>query len=813
MPRPLISNRSAVYLEVIMRKVTNQVLLVAVFSFILNSCGPSPSPTATPTALTPTKASPTSTQTPTPEGETIIVASTADSGPGTLRQALLDAQSGDTITFDPSVFPPSAPVEIPIASELPHIHQGNLTIDGSNAGVILDGRNAPGAWVGGLQIVSDGNTIQGFQVSNFSGAGIAISTGAHNLVGGDRSVGAGPFGQGNLTIHNDIGIGLWGSRVSFNTIRGNLIGSDATGANDMGNHNTGVVILEGASNNTIGPDNIVAHNGGAGIEVLHSPDSLHNTFTQNSIHDNGGNGITLQASGIGKVAAPVLLDFDLQAGTLTGVACANCAVEIFSDSSDEGEIYEGQVIADSTGTFAYNKGSSFASAHLTATATEPDGSTSSFSPTTTGTSGSLIAQADNPSPRTALASNQSGDLDDNRIASHWHGLWEWSKLTELLNETLYIGVKRYRLSINNGDQDKVDWSQSEFSVDPSHDAFITDLANNNIQITYFLSFWDKETWPGGVGAACPRFKTEEEIEHYLEYVRFIVGHFKDRVQIYEIYNEPDNTACPQWIEVEDYINLVRRAVPVIRQEYPDAKIQVGGVAGLSNPYGQAYLFSIIESDIMPLVDIVSWHPFYGNSPEADAEYYFAYPSIVQNIKDTAASHGFTGEYAGEEMNWRPASDPDTVHPSHYTMLESAKYQIRGILIHLGIDVIAGNLRIPHNYTATTFAVRNLSTVMVGAGTTSLPLTVETEATRFTSYSFSLPNGDLLIAEWSDGIAVDHDPGIPSKLVIPGFAGWNATAIDILHGFEQELISSNENGDLIIRDILIKDYPVIIRLSR
>ena len=116
-----------------------------------------------------------------------------------LRQALLDAQNGDTITFDPAVFLPTAPVTISITSELPGIEQGNLTIDASNAGVILDGSSVSGGWVGGLQIVSsDGNTIRGLQVSNFSGAGIAISGGAYNTIGGDRSIGAGPFGQGNL---------------------------------------------------------------------------------------------------------------------------------------------------------------------------------------------------------------------------------------------------------------------------------------------------------------------------------------------------------------------------------------------------------------------------------------------------------------------------------------------------------------------------------------------------------------------------------------------------------------------------------------
>ena len=92
---------------------------------------------------------------------TIIVTSTGDSGPGTLRQALLDAQSGDTITFDSAIFPPTAPVTISVTSELPPVTQGDLTIDSSNAGVLLDGSTITGEQVFGLKIVSDGNVIRG----------------------------------------------------------------------------------------------------------------------------------------------------------------------------------------------------------------------------------------------------------------------------------------------------------------------------------------------------------------------------------------------------------------------------------------------------------------------------------------------------------------------------------------------------------------------------------------------------------------------------------------------------------------------------
>jgi serine protease inhibitor len=218
----------------------------------------------------------------------IVVNSTADSGPGTLREALEDAESYDTITFDPTIFPPDAPATIAVMTQLPHIHESNLTLDASQAGVILDGSHAPGGWEAGLQIVSsEGNKIWGLQISHFSGPGIAISGGAkHNVIGGDRSLGAGPSGRGNMLSNNRLGIDLATFGTSFNTITGNLIGTDAEGTDSMGNSLDGVVLWEGAQNNTIGPDNIIANNGRFG--VYYDWDSLQNTIIQNIFYDNGG---------------------------------------------------------------------------------------------------------------------------------------------------------------------------------------------------------------------------------------------------------------------------------------------------------------------------------------------------------------------------------------------------------------------------------------------------------------------------------------------------------------------------------------------
>jgi len=53
----------------------------------------------------------------------------------------------------------------------------------------------------------------------------------------------------------------------------------------------------------------------------------------------------------------------------------------------------------------------------------------------------------------------------------------------------------------------------------------------------------------------------------------------------------------------------------------------------------------------------------------------------------------------------------------------------------------------------------------------------------------------------------------STVNIPGFSNWTAMGIDIFNGIEQELIVRSENGNLVIQDLLIKDYPIIIRLSK
>jgi hypothetical protein len=134
-----------------------------------------------------------------------------------------------------------------------------------------------------------------------------------------------------------------------------------------------------------------------------------------------------------------------------------------------------------------------------------------------------------------------------------------------------------------------------------------------------------------------------------------------------------------------------------------------------------------------------------------------------------------------------------------------------IILHRGMDVLVaagGDDRL----STIGSTMRNLATIMAGAVPSELGVEIETNATNLMSFGFSLPNGDRLFAVWNDGVAVDYDPGVPSTLTLPGISTKKVIAIDVLHGFEQELIIEAQNVDLVIHNLMIKDYPIILRLT-
>jgi len=797
--------------------------------------------------------------------DTHYVSSSADAGPGSLRQALQEAASGDSILFQAAVFPPTSPVTITLTSRLPAITEPDLTIDASQAGVVLDGSAAGGDKTPGLEIQANGVVVRGLQIVNFSGCGIELR-GQNNIVGGERGTGSGPLGQGNLLSGNqhsgvclfeggnyntvrgnffglDVsGLKAWGSQgdgvhingghhnliegniissqtgsgvqvcctplSSYNTLQNNLIGVGRDGTTALPCFNKGVSLSDGAQHNTIGPGNVIADTAGSNGVSIAGGLSPANTILGNSIYDNLEGGILLWNENLGLVAAPVITAFNLGAGVVTGLACPNCLVQVYSDEANEGRIFEGQATADANGHFVFSKGTVLSGPHLTATATDAEGATSMFSVPTVG-SKSVPLQAGNSNPFSRLATLSSSQSQDSRIGFYVQEQgWVDMGMVDatVLNR---LGVKMARGQMNDPDSYLVNFQTDELLIHENFDQMISQLEAYGIEMAYNLLFWDKEHYRQTGGIDVPRFQSEAEVQRYLDFVRVMVRAFGDRVDTWEIWNEPSFEGSYQWILVDDYIDLARRAIPVIRAEDPGARIIVGSHHGWDEEQTKDYFYKVLESDLMPIVDVISWHPFLVHLDDAECggELFDRYPQILAEIKSIAAAHGFTGEFRADELRFSTSS-PSFPGPCAVDDRTAGKYYAREILRHLGEDVASGVIM---NGETQLQVYKRLATLIAGAQASSFPLEISA-STNVISYTYSLPGGGRMAAVWKDVHITPADSGSSATLRLPGLANYRAYGIDVLGGVEQPLMASVDEDDLVIQGLLLRDYPLLVRLA-
>jgi hypothetical protein len=402
------------------------------------------------------------------------------------------AASADVIGFDPAVFPAAQPATILLTETLPSLKSGRDAIDGTGAGVIIDGAEkgqpclvieSSENSVRGLQIQhchtgiwlkgdGDNNVIggpedgQGNVVSNNANVGIQID-GSANVVQGnylgtdptgmeaqpngmegiwiapnatDNLIGGSGSGEGNIISGNDLfGINIGGEGATGNMVKGNLIGVDATGEKQLQNlygvvlsigaksntiggtspgdanvisgnqsggvlirgpktsdnliignligtdasgqqrlgNGTGIWLLDGAVNNRIGgpaegEGNVIANSGILGV-LVEGADTTGNAIRGNSVYSSAREGILLKQDANANLAAPTLIGVS----PVSGTTCPACIVDIYSDDSDEGKMYEGWTTADANGLFTFEE--TPAGPFVTTTATDAQGNTSSFS--------------------------------------------------------------------------------------------------------------------------------------------------------------------------------------------------------------------------------------------------------------------------------------------------------------------------------------------------------------------------------------------------------------------------------------------------
>src|SRR5262249_27426406 len=238
---------------------------------------------------------------------TFLVTNTDDAGPGSFRQAILDANSNagpNKIAFD---IGGGGVQTIQPRSALPAVTRP-VVIDGTSqpgfAGrplIQLDGSRAGRGY--GLTINAGDSTVRGLVINRFVDAGIALQERGGDLIAGnyigtdvtgaqarpnvfdgiyvtssDNRIGGTTTTDGNLISGNGgAGVGVFGVGIDIyrgagDLVQGNNIGTDVTGAQALGNNEFGVDINTGASGNTVGgtakgAGNLISGNGVAGVDI------------------------------------------------------------------------------------------------------------------------------------------------------------------------------------------------------------------------------------------------------------------------------------------------------------------------------------------------------------------------------------------------------------------------------------------------------------------------------------------------------------------------------------------------------------------
>lgn len=253
---------------------------------------------------------------------TFTVTSLEDSGPGSFRQAILNANANpglDQIAFDTKgatfpVFSPLTPlpdvldpVVIDGSTEPGFVDRPVVTLDGSK---LTTGGN-------GLEILAGQSTIKSLVITGFPNYGVVLTqnggnvlqgnyigvdatggTAAPNQSGGviilgsqNNSIGV-PVANGGNVISGNGGTGLTiagptpsltQSVASGNQIRANYLGVDSTGTKTVPNQGHGIQLIHASANaiggTGVGEGNLISGNAGSGISIDGDPSGTPSSST------------------------------------------------------------------------------------------------------------------------------------------------------------------------------------------------------------------------------------------------------------------------------------------------------------------------------------------------------------------------------------------------------------------------------------------------------------------------------------------------------------------------------------------------------
>ena len=174
--------------------------------------------------------------------------------------------------------------------------------------------------------------------------------------------------------------------------------------------------------------------------------------------------------------------------------------------------------------------------------------------------------------------------------------WPSTEMEKPAQMAEHMGIKWMRDEFNWGhvEPEKGKWNFERF------DASVETATRHGVSIFGLLCYWAPWAKP----------HTEEGIQDYCNYVKTVVGRYKDRIKYWEIWNEPNIFF---WTgTIEQYTTLLKAAYDAVKEADPEAKVIGCCTAGTDlNFIEQVFKFGGFDK-----MDILSIHPYrYPPTPE------------------------------------------------------------------------------------------------------------------------------------------------------------------------------------------------------
>lgn len=252
---------------------------------------------------------------------------------------------------------------------------------------------------------------------------------------------------------------------------------------------------------------------------------------------------------------------------------------------------------------------------------------------------------------------------------------------------------------------------------------------------------------------------------------------------------------------------------------PNGKIPTGWKydAGGPNP---------IPKGIGARLDAISWHP----GAEPNTAYFAAVREFQQKCRDL----GFKGHFFADEIYAGSMYPPgNQSYPMLTSEVQMAKYLVRSLVGHSGVGMEAGPChpaftgRVhpqalcqgtwgiqtlnPCRPTITYYMWRNIATIMDDFRPSPFPLKFSPDESLL-FFTFKRGNNEQMAGVWVDGPHKDSITEAKVDLIFPGMQARQAEILDPMNGRAQDLDFTRASDGTVVKALLIKDYPVFIKVT-